>query len=158
MKKHNLSPISITQNFLTEKIYGKNVRIWHYLVLLSIIWFVPFLINPLLSSEISLLVWSVVVLVSWMASRVVGQEISRTSKIDTILIYRFFVVAAAFGASLSAIVQIVLNNYSALVMASFWLTLWIYGTVFIVSIVGIIVHLKKNSQMIKNIPKKDLFQ
>lgn len=158
MKSHNTSPIDIVQRFLTEKIYGKKVRVWHYLALLSIIWFVPFVINPFLNSELALFVWLLVTVISWMASRVIGQEISRTTAVDTILIYRFFVLAASFGASISALIQIVANRYDQLTMASFWLALWIYGIVFVVSIIGVIVHVKKSLHMIKNIPKKDLFQ
>jgi hypothetical protein len=159
VKQRSFSPIDIVEQVLFEKLGNTKVRAWHYLILLGMLFIVPiFVPRDTFANGAYLGLFSVLIIIAWMGSRLVGRQVSKTSSVDSILIYRFF-------ASVPWIFSTIFLTASLLTRASddferqFTVVL-LCVSVLISSmhIIGIALHLKSLKKMIHNVKKDDLFQ
>ncbi len=158
-KPHTYSPITLIEDLLFEKLGNTKVQVWHYCVLLGLLFIVPVLLpKAVFANSTYFTIFGALVIIVWMTSRLIGRQLSKTSSIDSVLIYRFFALLSwlaptVFGAALlltakfeepTRTLNLVLFTFTALVCS--------------MHIIGIILHLRSLKKTIRNVNKEDLFQ
>ena len=159
-KPRSFSPIDVLEQVLFEKLGNTKVRVWQYVALLAVLFILPmFIPYSALDSAAFLTVYYVVAAVSWMGSRLVGRQLSKTTRVDSVLIYRFFAGVSWILPTAIGWLAFVLNRVSNPTERQLFQFLLIIATlVSLVHIVGIIIHLRGNAKHIRNVSKEDLFQ
>lgn len=159
MSTPNLSPLSIIEESVYQKVKDKHFEVWHYVVALALLTIVPTVLSSFfLPSGAAYWVLLIVVSLAWLTSRVIGRNLSRNKGIDSVLMYRYFAVTPWLIGAVATDIQLALtplDDLTRLVYSGFF---WISIAVSLLHIVGIIIHHFKNKRMIKNIKKDELFQ
>lgn len=160
MKSKSFSPITIIEQLLFERLGNTRIRVWHYLLSLFALFIIPMLVpSSILSSSIFFTIFCALIITMWLSSRLIGRQLSKTSSVDSVLIYRFFAAA-------SWIIPMLVGAFSLLIgygaSATERQTL-VYITCFTTAIsaahiVGIVLHLRSRHNHIHNVKKEDLFQ
>lgn len=158
--KKNLSPISIMEQFLFDRLGNTPVKVWHYLILLTLLFVVPvFLPSSIFSNQTFLIIFSILVLIVWMGSRLAGRQVSKTSTIDSVLIYRFFAASSWIIPTVIGWLSILFGRTSNHVERQFFVLILCFMTfVSFMHITGIIIHFRHKDKLIRNVKKEDLFQ
>jgi hypothetical protein len=159
-KPRSFSPIAIIEQLLFEKLGNTRVRVWHYCALLTLLFIVPnFLPISVFENVTSFSVFMGLLVIIWMSSRLIGRQLSKTSSIDSVLIYRFFIGVPWVVGTIFSGAPLFLQAYNnegeralAVVLLSFSVI------VSAMHIIGIILHLRSLKKTIRNVNKEDLFQ
>ncbi|MDB5176955.1 MAG: hypothetical protein JWN75_623 [Candidatus Saccharibacteria bacterium] len=155
-KPADLSPLSIIEDIFYQKVKNTPFRVWHYYLALTLLCIVPVFLPQ--NSGLQTLLTFAIVAIAWVGSRTIGHNLSRNKNIDSILIYRFFAAAQWLIAVIATGLPLLFGKLDSLDQLMFTAVFYVSVVVSAMHILGIIIHLKKNKSMIKNIKKDELFQ
>ncbi len=158
-KPRSFSPIAIVEQLLFEKLGDTKVRVWQYCALLSLLFLVPMVMpDVIFTNVVYFQIFTVLMIVVWMTSRLVGRQLSKTSSIDSVLIYRFFALVSWVAPTLLTLALLLRSQLDA-PTRTLHLVLFIFmAVVSSVHIIGVILHLRSLKKTIRNVNKEDLFQ
>jgi hypothetical protein len=159
MTSKNLSPLSLIEESLYQKVKNVPFKVWHYVAALALLTVIPSVVaSLLLPSDVMMWVLFGIVAVAWITSRVIGRNLSRNKGIDSVLLYRYFAVTPWVIGLVSVSIQLLIANLDDLTRLLYTAYFWISAVVLLVHILGIVIHHYKSKRMIKNIKKDELFQ
>ncbi len=159
MKQRNLSPIAAIEQLLFEKLGNTKVTIWQYCLALIVLFIIPMLIPASVFADSTYFtVFGVLIIITWMTSRLIGRQLSRTSSVDSILIYRFFAGTPWLIWLVFGIVSYFTRTTSEVDRQVLMIVLTITAVISIMHVVGIVLHLRSLKKTIRNVKKEDLFQ
>jgi len=157
-KPTTLSPLKAIEEILYQRVKETPFRVWHYFVALAFLTIIPTLLSGFLQSNVGMAALYIIVAIAWGASRVIGRNLSRNKGVDSVLIYRFFAAVPWLIALVSTGIPLLVMPLDSLSRLLYTAMFWIAVVVSIMHILGIVIHLHKNKQMIRNIKKDELFQ
>lgn len=87
MTSKNLSPLSLIEESLYQKVKNVPFKVWHYVAALALLTVIPSVVaSLLLPSDAMMWVLFGIVAVAWITSRVIGRNLSRNKGIDSVLL------------------------------------------------------------------------
>jgi hypothetical protein len=146
------------QELLNYKFAKTPFRVWHYYLVLTLLYIVlPLLPGEMFQSGGSLVVLIIVITGLSALRQVVGNKLSRDG-LDSVLVMRYFAAIPWFLMIISTAIILQVGHFTGLVHSFYEFFFWlgIAGSAF--HALGIIVHYKKRKLTYKNIKKEDLFQ
>jgi len=155
-KPSTLSPLKAIEDIAYQKVKNMPFRVWHYYLALVLLCIIPSLLPQ--NSGLQTLLTYAIVIVGWFGSRTIGHNLSRNQNIDSVLIYRFFAAVPWLIALIATGLPLLIAKLDSLDQLMYSAIFYISIVVSAMHILGIIIHLRKNKSMIKNIKKDELFQ
>ena len=141
------------KSLLMQKISNTHTKMWHLLLLLTIVWISPALLPEVIWQNYTIYIIATWVLLYIVLSRTI-RTILRVTTHDAILIERFFIL-------LSFLVTLVYGIFYGLrhgfdVFMAVWLGLTMIVTVLLT--VGIVVHVRTSKKYYHGVNKDELFK
>jgi len=139
--------------FLTQPISNTKAKIWHLLLLLTIINIVPLFLPEHIWRD-----YTIYIIIGWVVAYFIltrtVRTILRLTSHDAILIERFFVLAAFTFSFIYGLMYGMRNSFDTLLVVS----LWFGGIVVAILLLGIIIHLKSTNKYYHGIDKEELIK
>ena len=152
----SLSPLAVIEDIAYQKVKNTSFRVWHYYLALALLCIVPSFLPQ--NSGLQTLLTYAIIAIAWIGSRTIGHNLSRNQNIDSVLIYRFFAVIPWLITLIATGLPLLIGKLDDLDKLMYTGLFYIAVVVSVMHALGIIIHLKKNKSMIKNIKKDELFQ
>ena len=159
MSNINLSPLSIIEETLYQKVKNVPFKVWHYVVTLAFLTIVPTVLASLLLPA-GMMLWVLfgVVAIAWAASRVIGRNLSRNKGVDSVLLYRYFALAPWLISLIGVSIQLLIAPLDDLTRLFYTGYFWLSVVVSMMHVLGIVIHHYKSKRTINNVKKDELFQ
>ncbi|MDB5184160.1 MAG: hypothetical protein JWO07_841 [Candidatus Saccharibacteria bacterium] len=146
------------QELLNYKFKNTPFRVWHYYVVLTIL----YIVLPLLPSSLSQSGGSLFILVILMAAfstlrQLIGHRLARQG-MDSVLVMRYFVAIPWVLMAISSAVALQIGSYTGTLHGFYVFLFWLGIAATAFHGLGIFIHYKKRKLTYKNIKKEDLFQ
>ena len=154
-----LSPLKVIEEISYQKVKNTPFRVWHYYVALFALLIVPlFIPSELFQNNTFYLAYLAIMAGIWLVSRNIGTNLSRNKGLDSVLVYRFFAAIPWLVGTVSFGTILLVSHLDDLSRLLYTGIFWVALIVSIAHVLGIIIHFKKSTKMIKNIKKDELFQ
>ena len=146
------------QELLDYKFGKTPFRVWHYYVVLSVLYIVLPLLPGAWFQSTSSLIFLMFVLMGLSGLRqVVGNKLSRDG-LDSVLIMRYFAAIPWVLLPIETAVILAVGHFDDLTTMFYRFFLWLGVGAMVFHLLGIIIHYKKRKLTYRNIKKEDLFQ
>lgn len=146
------------QELFYYKLKDTPFRVWHYYVLLTVLYVaIPLLPQTWFDTPLGLGVLFAYLLGSSVMTNAVEKHLSRNG-VDSILIRRYFATIPWVLMSISSAIILQLGHFSGFIHDWYGFFFWLGAGLSVFHILGIIVHYKKRKLTYRNIKKEDLFQ
>jgi TRAP-type C4-dicarboxylate transport system permease small subunit len=127
--------------------------------LLSMLFVVPiFVPSSALANSVYFSMFSIFIVIAWIGSRLVGRQLSKTSSLDSILIYRFFASVPWIFSTIFLTISLLTRVFDDFERQFSVVLLCVSVLVSSMHVIGIVLHLKSLRKTIHNVKKDDLFQ
>ena len=159
MSNINVSPLSIIEEALYQRVKNIPFKVWHYVVTLAFLTVIPTIVASLLLPS-DLMLWALfaIVAIAWITSRVIGRNLSRNKGLDSVLLYRYFAAVPWLISLVGVSIQLLVAQLDELTRLLYTIYFWLAAVVAIMHVIGIVIHHYKNKRYINNVKKDELFQ
>lgn len=141
------------QQTLTESVPHTPLKVWQALALLALLWVAPILLPDAIFANFAVVIFGIWVAGYFIMNRLIKHTI-RASKVDIILIERFFILLSPLASAVIVTnygVRHSFNSFIAICCAALWV-------ITLLLVIGIILHIKNAQQYYHGVKKDELFK